>query len=51
MPTPQSSEEPNKGSNPERAVVDESEVEFCLILAKLFDEEDMTCPSHEHEVT
>ena len=51
MPTPQSSEELNKESNPEVIVVDESEVELCLILAKLFDEEDMTCPPHGNKVT
>ena len=51
MPPPQSSEEPIEGSNPEKITINESEVEFCLILAKIFDEEDMVCPPYSHQVT
>lgn len=49
MPTPESSEEIRKEI--EDSIDREAETEFCLILAKLYDTEDMSCPPHHHNVT
>lgn len=49
MPTSESSEEIRKEI--EESVDRESETEFCLVLANLYDTVDMTCPPHVHNVT
>lgn len=49
MPTPTSSQEIRKKL--EEPVDQEAEIELCLILAKLYDTVDISCPPHSNIVT